>query len=109
MILPVLDPNSVDNGGILKDGWSTVDAVKNGCLAGINAPGFGDGGGSDGSGDGASAVPVGPASLAWTAASVGSGWPGRRCRRGQPLPTGGYGLAGTPGAGRNPVSWKYVR
>ncbi|MFJ2703629.1 hypothetical protein ACIO3R_10570 [Streptomyces sp. NPDC087428] len=47
--------------------------MKNGCLAGVKAPGFGDGGGSDGSGDGASAVPVGPASLAWTAASVGSG------------------------------------
>ncbi|MFE5890635.1 cellulase family glycosylhydrolase [Streptomyces sp. NPDC056462] len=41
------NPNSGDTGGILKDDWQTVDAVKDGYLASIKAPGFPGGGGGD--------------------------------------------------------------
>jgi endoglucanase len=39
------NPDSGDTGGILKDDWQTVDTVKDGYLASIKAPGFGDSGG----------------------------------------------------------------
>ncbi|WP_435822197.1 cellulase family glycosylhydrolase [Actinacidiphila alni] len=42
------NPNSGDTGGILKDDWQTVDTVKDGYLASIKAPGFGDSGGTTG-------------------------------------------------------------
>ncbi|MFD8214037.1 cellulase family glycosylhydrolase [Streptomyces sp. NPDC059697] len=49
------NPDSGDTGGILKDDWVTVDAVKDGYLASVKAPGFpGSGGGGGGGGGGGS-------------------------------------------------------
>ena len=55
------NPDSGDTGGILKDDWQTVDTVKDGYLAGIKAPGFGDSasGGTSPAGRRAARPPVG--------------------------------------------------
>ncbi|WP_330242065.1 cellulase family glycosylhydrolase [Streptomyces sp. NBC_00525] len=69
------NPNSGDTGGILKDDWTSVDTVKDGYLASIKAPGFGDGG-SDGGGDDTEAptAPTGLTVTGTTASSVSLSW-----------------------------------
>ncbi|MFK0100358.1 cellulase family glycosylhydrolase [Streptomyces sp. NPDC091040] len=69
------NPNSGDTGGILKDDWTSVDTVKDGYLASIKAPDFGNGGGSGGDDDTqAPTAPTGLAVTGTTGTSVSLSW-----------------------------------
>ncbi|WP_240799194.1 cellulase family glycosylhydrolase [Streptomyces sp. A0958] len=94
------NPNSGDTGGVLKDDWTSVDTVKDGYLASIKAPDFGNGDGSGGDGGGGgdggedTQAPTAPSgltvtattgtsvSLSWSAASDDTGVTGYDVYRG---------------------------
>ncbi|MFJ4499582.1 cellulase family glycosylhydrolase [Streptomyces sp. NPDC088864] len=68
------NPNSGDTGGILKDDWTSVDTVKDGYLASIKAPDFGNGTGNGGDDTEAPTAPAGLTVTGTTASSVSLSW-----------------------------------